>query len=132
MSMKNKTAMNLTELAANGTKLDLAIAEVRGGVKVTHLRAKSASKTLTMGVRNRRAVASEVSYNGVAVGKGGLGNLNKVGGIGREMVDNLRCVVSEAKRQYAEDRKAAARDRAALKRQQLLTAIDTEVAEVLG
>jgi hypothetical protein len=35
--MKNNQAMNLSQLAATGTALDLALAEVRGQVKFTKL-----------------------------------------------------------------------------------------------
>ena len=36
-NMKNETTVNLSTLAATGTKLDLAIAEAQGKVKVTRL-----------------------------------------------------------------------------------------------
>jgi hypothetical protein len=35
--MKNETALNLSKLAATGTPLDVALAEVRGEAKVTRL-----------------------------------------------------------------------------------------------
>jgi hypothetical protein len=115
---------DLSKLAASGNALDLAIAEAQGVAKVTRLKVKNAPKTGGVGVKNRRAVTGEVNYNGVAVGKGGMGNLNGVGGIGREMVGDLNRVVSEAKNQYAEDRKAAARERAAEREAEAFAALD--------
>ena len=44
---------------------------------------------------------------------GGRMTFTKAGGLGKEMVRNLDGVVKNAKRQYIEDRKAAARERAA-------------------
>ena len=37
MSMKNNQAMNLSQLAATGTTLDLVVADVQGQVKFTKL-----------------------------------------------------------------------------------------------
>jgi hypothetical protein len=128
--MKNNQAMNLSDLAANGTALELAIAEVQGEVTVTRLKVKNAPKTSGVGVKNRRAVTGEVNYNGVAVGKGGMGNLNGVGGIGKEMVSDLDRVVSKAKNQYADDRKAAARERAAEREANAFAALDDLLSEV--
>jgi len=50
--------------------------------------------------------------NAVAASGGGM-TFTKAAGLGKEMVANLDRVVVNAKRQYAEDRKAAARERAA-------------------
>lgn len=121
---------DISQLAAKGDTLDLAIAEAKGEAKVIRLKAKKAPKTSGVGVKNRRAVTDEVNFNGVAVGKGGMGNLNGVGGIGREMVSDLNRVVSKAKRQYAEDRKAAARERAAERQAEAHAALDDVLSEV--
>lgn len=110
--MENNKAMELTQLAAQGDTIDLAIAEAQGKVKVTRLATKKAPR---QGVanRNRRAVGAGVEVNGVAVGKGRNGNLNKVGGIGAQMINNPAVARAKFERQVAEDRKAAARERAA-------------------
>jgi len=42
--MEKENAMNLSTLAATGTRLDLALAEVRGEVKVTRLAPAKAKK----------------------------------------------------------------------------------------
>jgi hypothetical protein len=56
----------------------------------------------------------------------------KAAGLGKEMVANLDRVVSKAKRQYAEDRKADARDRAAEREANAYADLDTLLDEVRG
>jgi hypothetical protein len=130
--MKNNgETMNLTQLAANGDILDFAIAEAQGKIKVTRLATKNAPR---QGVanRNHRAVTNEVNFVGVAVGKGGNGNLKPVGGIGREMVTNLSQVNANFERQIAKDRKAAARERAAEREAYAVAELDALLEDVRG
>jgi hypothetical protein len=105
---------NISELAANGNNLDLALAEVRGEVKVTRLATKKAPKTGRR-ARNGRAVTSGVEVNGIAVGKGRMGNLNRVGGIGKEMIANVSGAVANYEAVVKANRREEARLRAAEK-----------------
>jgi len=68
----------------------------------------------------------------VPCGHGRLGTFTPACGIGAKMVKNLDGVVKNAKRQYAEDRKAAARERAAERNAQACAAIDGLLDEILG
>jgi hypothetical protein len=54
----------------------------------------------------------------------------KACGLGASMVANLDRVVETAKRQYAEDRKAAARERAAEREAAAFAALDDLLSEV--
>ena len=58
--------------------------------------------------------------------------MTKACGIGKEMVANLDRVVATAKRQYAEDRKAAARDRAAEREANAVAELDSLLDDVRG
>jgi hypothetical protein len=53
-------------------------------------------------------------------------------GIGAKMVNNLDGVVKNAKRQYAEDRKAAARERAAEREANAFADLDTLLDDIRG
>lgn len=53
-------------------------------------------------------------------------------GLGAKMVNNLEGVVKNAKRQYAEDRKAAARERAAEREVEALASIDSLLDDIRG
>lgn len=68
----------------------------------------------------------------VVCGQGRFGTFTPACGIGKEMVKNLDGVVKNFKNQVAEDRKAAARERAAQKRQELLGNLDTLLDEIQG
>ncbi len=65
----------------------------------------------------------------VPCGQGRFGTMTPACGIGANMVRNLDGVLKNAKRQYAEDRKAQARERAAAKKAALLGAIDELLAD---
>jgi hypothetical protein len=69
--------------------------------------------------------------NAVAASGGGM-TFTKAAGLGKEMVVNLDGVVKNAKRQYAEDRRAAARDRAAERAAIALAELDGLLDEVRG
>lgn len=59
--------MNLSQLAANGTRLDLAIAEAKGEIKFTKLAPKKARKSelvLTTGYRTTGVRAAGVKIRG--------------------------------------------------------------------
>ena len=68
--------------------------------------------------------------NAVSTSGGGFGSLTAWRGIGAQMVGDLDRVVSKAKRQYAKDRKAAARERAAEREAAAFAALDDLLAEV--
>lgn len=123
--------MNFTK----ATALDLAIAEIQGEVTVKKLRTKKAPKS-SGAQRNRRAVANGVSAEGIAVGKGKMGNLNKVGGIGKDMVANLDKVVTNYNKVAKANAKDAARERAAERRAvreaEAAAALDTLLEDILG
>lgn len=67
----------------------------------------------------------------VAASGGGM-TFTKAAGLGKEMVANLDRVVVNAKRQYAEDRKAAARERAAEREANAVAALDSLLDEIQG
>jgi hypothetical protein len=133
--MKNNQAVTLSTLAATGSPLDLVLAEVQGAAKITRLATKQAPKS-GAGQRNRRATGDGVQSNGVAVGKGRNGNLNPVGGQGKEMVANLDRVVSTYKRVKAAEHRADARAEAAARRAEreanTYADLDTLLDEVRG
>jgi hypothetical protein len=68
----------------------------------------------------------------VRVSSGGGMTMTKACGIGKEMVANLDRVVANAKRQYAADRKAAARDRAAEREANAVAELDSLLDDVRG
>jgi len=68
----------------------------------------------------------------VPCGQGRFGTFTPACGIGAKMVNNLDGVVKNAKRQYAEDRKAAAKERAAERRAEALANLDAVLDEVRG
>ena len=70
--------------------------------------------------------------NAVSTSGGGFGSLTRWAGIGAKMVNNLDGVVANAKRQYAEDRKAAARERAAEREANALAELDSLLDDVRG
>jgi hypothetical protein len=122
---------DLSKLAANGTALDLALAEARGEVTVKKLRTRGPRKGEGWNKANGagRVVGAANGANGVTTGNraaAGGGQMTITGqcGIGRDMVSNLDRVVSKAKRQYAEDRKAEARERAAEREAEAFAALD--------
>ncbi len=70
-------------------------------------------------------------YKAVAA-SGGRMTFTKAAGLGKEMVANLDGVVKNAKRQYIEDRKAAARERAAEREAYAAANLDSLLDEILG
>jgi hypothetical protein len=68
--------------------------------------------------------------NAVSTSGGGFGSLTAWKGIGASMVADLDRVVVTAKRQYADDRKAAARERAAEREAAAFAALDDLLSEV--
>ena len=60
----------------------------------------------------------------VLCGQGRFGTFTPARGIGAKMVNNLKGVVKNAKHQYKEDRKAAARERAAERQAAAYAALD--------
>ena len=80
------------------------------------------------------ARSTDTNVQGVAArAASGRGmTFTKAAGLGKEMVANLDRVVSTAKRQYAEDRKAAARERAAEREAEAFYALDDLLDDVRG
>jgi len=68
----------------------------------------------------------------VPCGQGRFGTMTPARGIGAKMVNNLDGVVKNAKRQYAEDRKAAARERAAEREANAFADLDTLLDDIRG
>jgi len=67
MSMKNNQAMNLSQLAATGTRLDLAIADARGILKFTKLatvKPRTSQLAFTTGYRTTGVRAAGVKIRG--------------------------------------------------------------------
>lgn len=130
---------DLSQLAATGTALDLAIAEAQGKVTVKRLRTRGPRKGEGWAKANGagRVVGAANGANGVTTGNraaAGGGQMTITGqcGIGRDMVSNLDHVVASAKRQYAEDRKAEARERAAEREANAHADLDNLLDEVRG
>jgi hypothetical protein len=142
--MKNKgTQVTLSTLAANGTPLDLAIAEAQGKVTVKKLRTRGPRKGETWATPNKggRVVGAANGLNGQTVGNraaAGGGQMTITGqcGQGKEMVANLDRVVSTYKRVKAAEHRADARAEAAARRAEreanAYADLDTLLDEVRG
>ena len=73
------------------------------------------------------------NFGAKAVAASGTGmTFTKACGLGASMVNNLDGVVKNAKRQYAEDRKAAARERAAEREANAIADLDTLLDDIRG
>jgi hypothetical protein len=102
---------DLSKLAATGTALDLALAEVRGEVKVTKLPTRGPRKGETWSPANKGGRVTGVANGGNgtmgnrAAAGGGQMTITGQGGIGREMVADLDAV----KARYARVKAAEAR-----------------------
>jgi len=116
--MKKETTMNLTKLAATGTALDLALAEVRGQVTIKRLRTRHARKGETLGrgqaggrptANGNRPVGAHVACNGGWAANGQCGQ-------GAQMVADLDAVKARYKQIVGAEQKVAAREEAALRR----------------
>ena len=137
MIMENNKATKITALAAKGTSLDLLLAEVRGEVKVTKLRARKPRKgeTLTRaqgGGRPNPTPTQGANQGAIAVACNAGWVFSGQRGIGATATKNLSGVVKNAKRQAAEDRRADALDRAADREARIarnLTALISEIQE---
>lgn len=115
--------MNLSELAANGSKLDLAIAEAQGKVTVKKLRTRKPRRGETWSPANKggRVVGVANSENGLTAGNraaagGGQMTITGQGGQGKEMVANLDRVVNTYNKVIAAEHRANAREEARLRR----------------
>ena len=135
--------MNLTQLAANGNALDLAIAEAQGKVTVKKLRTRGPRKgeTLSKAQGGGHAVGSvrgtDSNSSGTSAGTSGARmTLTAQCGQGREMVANLDRVVSTYKRVKAAEHRADARAEAAARRAEreanAFADLDTLLDEVRG
>jgi hypothetical protein len=117
--MKNNQAMNLSELAAAGTALDLALAEVRGQVKVTKLRTRKPRKGEGWTPANKGGRVTGVANGGQgtvgnrAAAGGGQMTITGQGGQGARMVDDLDAVKARYARVTALEHRQAAREAAA-------------------
>jgi hypothetical protein len=107
--------MNLTQLAATGTALDLALAEVRGQVTVKRLRTRHARKgeTLNRGQAGGRPTADGNRPVGAHVACNGGWAANGQCGQGAQMVDDLDAVKARYARVKAVENREAAREAAA-------------------
>jgi hypothetical protein len=139
--MKNNQAMNLSDLAANGTALDLVLAEVRGEVKVKKLRTRGPRKgeSLTKAQGAGRVVGNvrdtDSNAAGVSAGTNGARmTLTKQRGQGAQMVDNLDAVKANYARVIGAEKREAAREEAALRRAEreaaAFAALDDLLSEV--
>lgn len=138
--MKNNKAMNLSQLAATGTALDLLVAEVQG-VKVKRLRTRHARKGEGWSKANGagRVVGAANGSNGVTTGNraaAGGGQMTITGqcGQGAQMVDDLDAVRARYARVKAAEHREVAREEAALRRAEreakAYAALDELLAEV--
>ena len=118
INMKNETTMNLSKLAATGTRLDLALAEVQGKLTVKRLRTRHARKgeALNRGqaggrptVNGNRPVGAHVACNGGWAANGQCGQ-------GAQAVANLDAVKARYARVKGAENREAAREAAAERR----------------
>ena len=118
--MKNKTT--LSTLAATGSALDLALAEVRGEVTVKKLRTRGPRQGETWSHANKGGrVTGAANANGVTVGNraaAGGGQMTITGqcGQGAKMVDDLDAVKARYARVKAAEHRADAQAAAAERR----------------
>jgi hypothetical protein len=121
--MKNNQAMNLSDLAANGTPLDLLVAQVQGQATVKKLRRRGPRKGESWGkaqgggnaVGSVRATDSNTA--GVSAGTNGARmTLTQQRGQGAQMVADLDAVKARYARVKAAEHREAAREEAAYRR----------------
>ena len=130
MSMKNETAMDISNLAANGSALDLALAEVRGQATVKKLRTRGPRKgeTLSRGQAGGRPAADGNRPVGQHVACNGGWAANGQVGYGASKPVRAEAAKATFDRLHAADRKAEARRRAAEREAAAYAALD----ELLG
>ena len=140
MNMKNNEAMNLSDLAASGTDLDLTIAEVQGKVTVKRLRTRGPRKGEGWTAANKGGRVTGVANDGQgsvgirAAAGGGQMTLTGQGGQGAQMVDDLDTVKARYARVKAAEHRADRAYEAELRRAErgaaALAAIDDLLSEV--
>lgn len=115
--------MNLSELAAHGTALDLAIAEAQGKVTVKKLPTRKPRRGETWGKAQGGGSAigavraTDSNAAGVSAGTNGARmTLTQQRGYGAEMVANLAEVTARYASVKAAEHREAAREEAALRR----------------
>ena len=130
MNMKNETAMDLTTLAATGTKLDLAIAEAQGKVTVKKLRTRGPRKgeTLSRGQAGGRPTADGNRPVGAHVACNGGWAANGQVGYGAQKISNSEAAKARFDRVHASEARARAAERRAEREAAAFAALD----ELLG
>jgi hypothetical protein len=119
--MKNNQT-NLSTLAATGTALDLALAEVRGQATVKKLRRRGPRKGEAWATPNKGGrVVGTANANGLTTGNraaagGGQMTITGQGGQGAQMVSDLDAVKARYARVKAAERREDAREEAAYRR----------------
>jgi len=110
--------MNLSQLAANGTALDLLVAEVQGEAKVKKLRTRHARKgeTLGRGQAGGRPVADGSRPTGAYVACNGGWAANGQVGYGAQQVSDLDAVKAKYTRVKNSERAEYVREQAAILR----------------
>lgn len=135
--MKNNQA-NLSALAANGTALDLALAEVRNQVTVKKLRRRGPRQGEGWSLANKGGrVTGAANAQGVTVGNraaagGGQMTITGQGGQGAQMVADLDAVKARYARVKAAEHREAAREKAAEARALREAASYAALDELLG
>ena len=132
--MKNETTMNLSKLAATGTRLDLALAEVRGEAKLKRLPTRHARKgeTLNRGQAGGRPTAGGNRPVGQWVACNAGWAANGQVGQGAQMVDDLDAVKARYARVKAFENREAAREAAAERRAEREAAAFAALDDLLG
>ena len=117
---------DLSKLAATGTKLDLALAEVRGEVTVKKLRTRGPRKgeTLSRGQAGGRPTTNGNRPVGAWTACNGGWAANGQVGYGAEKIANADRAKVTFDRLHAADRRAEARARAAEREALALAALD--------
>ena len=123
-SMKNKTA--LSNLAANGTPLDLLVAQVQGQVTVKKLRRRGPRKgeTLSRGQAGGRPAADGNRPVGQHVACNGGWAANGQVGYGAQKIANADAAKARFDRVHASEARARAVDRAAEREAAAYAALD--------
>ena len=128
--MKNNQAMNPSDLAANGTPLDLLVAQVQGQATVKKLRTRGPRKgeTLSRGQAGGRPAADGNRPVGQHVACNGGWAANGQVGYGASKPVRAEAAKATFDRLHAADRKAEARRRTAEREAAAYAALD----ELLG
>jgi hypothetical protein len=134
--MKNNQAMNLSDLAANGTALELAIAEVQGVAKIKRLPTRGPRKgeTLSRGQAGGRPSPNGNRPTGAYVACNGGWAANGQVGYGAQQVSDLDAVKARYARVIGAEKREAAREEAARRRAEreaaAFAALDDLLSEV--